>query len=93
MKRTGILLLAVGIGLSLAGAPEGNRSLSAGATASPAYEATQEPTTTTNDVLGAGFWRDLLGCGGCIVVTVVTTILTLVGGIVAGSACTMVCLS
>lgn len=93
MKRTCILLLALGIGLSSAGAPEGARTLSAETTASPVYEAAQEPTTTTRDFRGAGFWRDLLACGGCILGTTVATIVSVVGGIIAGSACTIVCLS
>lgn len=93
MKRTCILLLALGIGLSSAGAPEGARTLTAGTTASPVYEAAQESTTTTQDFRGAGFWRNLFACGGCIVVSAVATVVSVVGGIVAGSACTIVCLS
>lgn len=93
MKRTCILLLALGIGLSSAGTHDGARTLSAGATASPVYEAAQEPTAATSDFRGAGFWRNLFACGGCIVVSVVATVVSVVGGIVVGSACTIACLS
>lgn len=92
MKRASIVLLALGIALGSAGAPESGR-LHVATSASPAHQATHEATTAAGDFRGAGFWRDLFACGGCIVGSVLATLVTVVGGIVVGSACAMVCLS
>lgn len=91
MKKTSIFLLAMGIAIGSTGAPESGRPQVATPT-SPAYEATHEATTVESDFHGAGFWR-ALACGGCIVGSVVATVFTVVGGIVVGSGCAMICVS
>ena len=92
MKRASIILLAIGIAIGSTGAPEAG-GFQVATSASPVYQASYEAGTFASDFRGTGFWRDLFACGGCIVGSVLATLATVVGGIVVGSACAMICLS